>query len=63
MTQIITFLQGRKAYIIAALLAVVSLIRLATGEITIGDFLNSPDVVILLNAAGLAATRAAISKQ
>lgn len=57
-----TFLKGHRTYIISALLVLVGLINLLSGELALGDFLNSPDLAILLNGLGLAALRASLPK-
>jgi len=60
--QIIGFLKGKKTYIIAALLFLVSLVNLFTGSQNIIQFLNDPNLILLLGALGLGSVRAAISK-
>lgn len=52
-----SFLQGYKTYIISGLLVLVSLVHLVNGEMTLVQFLNSPDLLVLLNGLGLAALR------
>lgn len=52
-----TFIKGYKTYIIAALLVGVAIVQLITGEISIAEFLQSPDLLVLLNGLGLAALR------
>jgi hypothetical protein len=54
------FLKGYKTYIVATLLVLVSLVHLATGDISIIEFIKSPDVLVLLNGLGLGALRAAL---
>ena len=54
-------LKGYRTYIIAALLVLVSLINLLTGDISIVEFLNSPDLLVLLNGLGLATLRAGVN--
>ncbi len=54
------FLKGYKTYIIATLLVLVSLVHLITGDIGIFDFVQSPDLLILLNGLGLGALRSAV---
>lgn len=51
-------LKGYKTYIISFLLVLVSLVNLLTGDVSIQDVLNSPDLLVLLNGLGLAALRA-----
>lgn len=57
-----SFLSGKKTYIIAALMVLVALVNLFTGSLDLNSFLNSPDLLILLNGFGLAALRAGIAK-
>lgn len=54
------FLKGYKTYIIATLLVLVSLVHLITGDIGIFDFVQSPDLLTLLNGLGLGALRSAV---
>ena len=62
MQQIVSFVSGKKTYIVSGLLVLVSLVSLIAGEITLVDFLKGPDMLILLNGLGLASLRAGISK-
>ncbi len=62
MKNIIDFLKGKKTYIIATLLFVVSIENLLTGTQTLLQFLNDPNLIILLSALGLGSLRGAISK-
>lgn len=54
------FLKGKKTYIIAALLVLVALVKLTTGDTTLMDFFNDPNLIVLLNGLGLAALRSAV---
>lgn len=60
MNKIRFFLQGKKSYIVSTLLVIVSLIGLVSGDITLMDFVQSPDLLVLLNGLGLATLRAGI---
>ncbi len=62
MTNIIEFLKGKKTYIVATLLLIVAIINLLTGSETATQFLNNPNLIILLGAIGLGSVRGAISK-
>jgi len=62
-TKLEIFLKGKKTFIVAGLLAVVSLLDVFTGDLSLADFLNDPNLVILLNGLGLAALRAGIPKK
>lgn len=61
-TKLEAFLKGKKTYIVAGLLALVSLLDVFTGELALSDFLGDPNLVILLNGLGLAALRAGVGK-
>ena len=52
------FLKGKRSYIVSALLVLVALVNMLTGDITLGQLLQDPNLLILLNGAGLAALRA-----
>lgn len=56
------FLAGKKTYIIAVLMVLIGAVNLATGDLTLTAFLNSPDVLMGLNGLGLAALRAGLKK-
>lgn len=55
------FIKGKKTYIIAALLVLVALVNVITGDTSIAEFLESPDLLVLLNGLGLATLRAAVN--
>ncbi len=57
------FLSGKKTYIIAGLLVLISLVHYFTGDIQLADVLSSPDLLVFLNGLGLASLRDAIAKQ
>lgn len=57
-----SWLKGKKAYIVAGLMALVSLIELLTGEITLAQFVDGDNLTLLLEGTGLATLRAAIDK-
>lgn len=59
----ISFLQGKKTYIIAALMVAAGLVRLVSGDIDLTAFLNSPDLMTVLTGFGFAAMRAGVAKQ
>jgi len=54
------FLQGRKTYIVAILMAMVALVDLVTGSISLVDFVQSDHIRILLDSIGLATLRAGV---
>jgi len=55
------FIKGYKSYIIATLLVLVSLINMLTGDLTIAQALQDPNLLILLNGLGVAALRNGLS--
>ncbi|MFQ5452364.1 MAG: hypothetical protein ACE5DQ_02255 [Candidatus Paceibacterota bacterium] len=56
------FLSGKKAYIVAALMFGVSVVKMSAGEINLDAVLQSDDLKLLLEALGLGAIRATASK-
>lgn len=54
------WLKGKKTYIAAGLLAGQALLNLLTGDLTLIEFLRSPELTQLLTAAGAASLRDAI---
>jgi len=54
------YLKGKKTYIVAALLVLVSLVEFLSGDIPLGEFLSGADLLVLLNGLGLATLRAGI---
>lgn len=61
-TKLEVFLKGKKTYVVAFLLALVALIDVIVGDVSISDFISDPNLVILLQGVGLATLRAGISK-
>lgn len=53
--------KGKKTYIVATLLVLGSLGHVLNGDMSVLQFLNSPDVVVFLNGLGLASLRASVS--
>jgi len=56
------FLSGYKTYIVAFLMVLIGVVSLVTGELSWTEFLNSPDLLILLNGLGLGFLRAGVTK-
>lgn len=54
MQAIFNFLNGKKTYISAALLALVSLLNLITGDISLVSFVQDPNLLTLIGALGVA---------
>jgi len=59
LAKIDAFFSGRKTYIVAGLLALVALIDVLTGDMTVSELVEDPNLVILLNGLAFAALRAA----
>jgi len=57
------FLKGKKTYIVAVLLAAVSLVEFLTGGMTLTEFLSSDNLKTLLESAGLATLRAGVASR
>lgn len=53
---------GKKTYIIAGLMVVVALINLISGDISLIEFVQDPNFLLLLQALGIGFLRAGISK-
>jgi len=62
MTKIRKWLDGKKTYIVSALLVLVSLVRLIDGDISLAEFFAKEDFLVLLNGLGLGSLRAGVSK-
>lgn len=56
------WLQGKKTYLISALMVLVSLIHLVVGDMSLAQFVTSEHVITLLEATGLATLRAGVAK-
>ncbi len=52
------FLKGYRTFIVATLLVLVGLVNLLTGNITLIQFAQSPDLIVVLNGLGFAGLRA-----
>lgn len=62
MLQIKNLLSGRKTYIVSTLMIIIGLVNFLTGDITLVEFLNTDDIVIILNGLGLGFLRAGVDK-
>lgn len=56
------FLSGKKTYIIAALMVLIGLVHLVTGDTSLTTFLNDPNLLFVLNGFGLAFLRVGVAK-
>lgn len=57
------WLQGKKTYIVAGLMAIVTLLQLLTGETTLQEFILSEHVTTLIEAVGLGTLRAGMASR
>ena len=55
------WLRGKKTYIGSGLMIVIGLVRMLVGEMSIAEFVMSPDVMALLNGIGLGTLRAGVA--
>lgn len=51
---------GKKTYLVSALMAMISLVHLATGDLTLTKFVSSDHMINLFEALGLSTLRASI---
>ena len=56
------WLKGKKTYIIATLMVLVSIVKLATGDMSFAEFFSSNDINTLLQGFGLSSLRASVAK-
>ena len=56
------WLNGKKTYIISILMAVVSLMHLVTGELTLIEFISGEQMMNLFEALGLTTLRVGVAK-
>jgi hypothetical protein len=59
---VMNWLNGEKTYIGSALMALVSLVHLVTGNLTLVEFISSDHMMSLFEALGLTTSRAGIQK-
>ena len=55
-----SWLNGKKTYIVSILMLFVSLLNLITVDITLNEFISSDSMMLLLEAMGLSSLRAGI---
>jgi len=53
-------LQGKKSYIVSALLVAVAVVNFLAGDATLSQVLSDPNLLVLLNGLGLASLRASV---
>jgi hypothetical protein len=57
------WLNGKKTYLVAGLMGLVTLLQLITGETTLQEFIMSEQLTTLMEAAGLGTLRAGVAKR
>ncbi len=57
------WLHGKKTYLVAGLMAAVSLLQLIAGETTLQEFIMSEQLTTLMEAMGLGTLRAGIAQR
>lgn len=57
-----SWLNGKKTYIISFLVVFISLIHLFTGDLTLKEFINGEQIINLLEAMGLSTLRIGVSQ-
>jgi len=55
------YLKGKKTYIVAMLLVLVSVVNFFAGDASLATLLSDPNLLVLLNGLGLGALRAGVS--
>jgi len=56
-----SWLQGKKTYLVSGLMILVSLLDLITGDMGIAEFFTSPHLSTLLSGVGLGTLRAGVA--
>ena len=62
MEKFMNWLKGRKTYIISILMVLVGIVKLLSGDMSLGEFVMSDNISILLEGFGLGALRSGVSK-
>ena len=57
-----TFLAGYKTYIVAALMVLVGVVHAISGDTTLTQLLNDPNLLVVLNGLGFGFLRAGVAK-
>lgn len=59
----LTFIKGKKTYIVAFLMVLIGVVHVVSGDTTLAGFLStsSPDLTLILNGLGLGALRAGVA--
>lgn len=56
------WLQGKKTYLVSALMVVVSILNFLSGDESLADLVSSPHFNMLMEGLGLGALRAGVAK-
>ena len=59
----IKWLKGKKTYMVAGLMVLVTGLQLLTGDLTFQQFIMSEHITTLMEAAGFATLRAGVAKK
>jgi len=57
------WLKGKKTYIVAILMVLVSVVKLLTGDMNVVEFFSSEYLLFLISGLGLGSLRAGIAKK
>jgi len=57
------YLSGKKTYIVAGLMVFIGFINLVTGDLTLQQFIASPDLHLVLEGMGVSTLRLGIAKK
>ncbi len=57
------YLSGRKTHIVAVLMILAGVVKVAAGDMTLTDLWNSNDINLILEGLGLGALRLGIAKR
>ena len=58
----VNYLKGKKSYVVSFLLMAVAVVNFLVGDASLSELLSDPNLLILLNGAGLGALRAGMGK-
>lgn len=54
--------KGKKTYILSGLMILIAIVKLASGDMTVTMFLNSPELLQILAGLGLSSLRSGVAK-
>lgn len=56
------FLSGHKTYIVSGLMVLIGIVHFLTGDISLAQFISSPDFQLILNGFGFSFLRMGVKK-